>query len=83
MHKRHGQLGFHFLILFLKHVKELESFIFSGIKKDKKDTVSVLYLTVFGLLVYNSLRILKSHGIASLTSKTSFNIVGDRSCSYL
>ena len=44
---------------------------------DKKDIVSVLYLTVFGFLAYNSLRILKSYGIVSLTLKTSFNIAGD------
>ena len=28
LHKRHGQLGFHFLTLSLKHSKELESFFF-------------------------------------------------------
>ena len=87
LHKRHGQLGFHFLMFFLKHGKEPESFIFCGIKDqifgDKKDIVSVPYLTVFGFLAYNSLRILKSYGIVLLTLKTSFNIAGDRPCRYL
>ena len=50
---------------------EPESFIFCGVKdqilEDKKDIVSVPYLTVFGFLAYNSLRILKSYGIVSLT----------------
>ena len=67
-------------MFFLKHGKEPESFIFCGIKDqifgDKKDIVSVPYLTVFGFLAYNSLRILKSYGIVSLTLKTSFNIAG-------
>ena len=71
MHKRHGQLGFHFLMLFLKHGEELESFIFCGIKAqmfgDKKDIVSVPHLTVLEFLAYNSLQILKSNGIVSLT----------------
>ena len=66
---------------FLKHGKEPESFTFCGIKDqifgDKKDIVSVSYLTVFGFLAYNSLRILKSYGIVSLTLKTSFNIAAD------
>ena len=87
LHKRDGQLGVHFLMFFLKHGKEPESFIFCGIKDqifgDKKDIVSVPYLTVFGFLAYNSLRILKSYGIVSLTLKTSFNIAGDRPCKYL
>ena len=87
LHKRHGQLGFHFLMFFLKHGKEPESFIFCGIKDqifgDKKDIVSVPYLTVFGFQAYNSLRILKSYGTVSLTLKTSLNIAGDRPCRYL
>ena len=74
MHKRHGQLGFNSLMIFLKHGKEPESFIFFGIKDqifgDKKDVVSVPYLTAFGFLAYNSLRILKSYGIVLLTLKT-------------
>ena len=78
LHKRHGQLGFHFLVLFLKHGKELESIIFlwhifCGIKAqsfgDKKSIVSVPYITVFGFLAYNSLHILKSYDIISLTLK--------------
>ena len=48
LHKRHGQLGFHFLVFFFKHGKEPGSFIFCGIKDqtfgDKKDIVSVPYL---------------------------------------
>ena len=35
------------------------------------------YLSVFGFLAHNSLRILKSYGIVSLTLKASPNIVGD------
>ena len=70
LHKRHGQLGFHFLILFLKHGKWLESFMFCGIKAqtfgDKKDIVSVPHLAVLRFLTNNSLRIIKSYGIASL-----------------
>ena len=82
LHKRCEQLGFHFLILFLKHGKELEYFIFCGIKcqifGDKKDTVSVPYLTVFGILADNLLRI----DIFMLTLKTSSHIVGKRPCRY-
>ena len=71
-------------MLFLKHGKELESIIFlwhkfCGIKAqifgDKKDIVSVPCVTVFGFLAYNSLRILKSYGIISLTLKTSHSIL--------
>ena len=51
--------------------------------RDKKDIVSVPYLTVFRFLPYNLLRILKSYGIASFSLKTSLNIAGDRSCRYL
>ena len=92
MHKRHGQLGFHFLMLFLKHGKELECIIFlwhiiCGIKAqifgDKKNIVYVPYITTFGFLAYNSLRILISYGIISLTLKTSLSIDGDRPCRYL
>ena len=79
-------VGFPFSNVFLEHGKEPESFIFCGIKDqifgDKKD-VSVPYLTVFGFLAYNSLRILKSYGIVWLTLKSSFNIAGDRQCRYL
>ena len=76
-----------FECFFLKHGKEPESFIFCRTKDqifgDKKDTVSVSYHTVFRFLAYNSLRILKSYGIVSLTLKTSLNIAGDRPCRYL
>ena len=68
----------------MKHGKKSESFIFCGIEDqifgDKKDIVSVPYLTVFGYLAYNSLRILKSYLLAL---KTSLNIAGDRQCRYL
>ena len=66
--------GRHFLMLFLRHGKELESFIFFGTKAqifgDKKDIVSVPYIIVFGFLTDNSLSILKSDGIVSLILKT-------------
>ena len=56
--------------------------MFYGIKAqiygDKKNVVSVPYITIFGFLAYNSLRILKSYGIVSLTLKTSLSIAGDR-----
>ena len=49
-------------MVFKKHRKELESIIFYGIKAqiygDKKNVVSVSYITIFGFLAYNSLRIL-------------------------
>ena len=81
LHKRREQLGFHFLILFLKHGKELEYFIFCGIKcqifEDKNYAVSVPYLSVFGFLADNLLRI-----DISITLKTSSHIVGKRSCRY-
>ena len=81
-----------FLMLFLKHGKELESIIFlwhifCGIKAqlfgDKKNIVPVPYLIVFGFLAFNSLRILKLYGIISLTLKTSLSIAGERPCKYL
>ena len=81
LHKRHGQLGFHFLKLFLKYVKELESFIFCDIKdhifENRIDIVSVPYLTVLICLAYNLLRILKQYRIVSLILKASSIIVGD------
>ena len=73
-----------FVFFCLKHGKKPESFIFCGIKNqifgDKKDIVSVPYLTVFGFLAYNSLRISNLYGIVLLTLKTSLVIAGDRSC---
>ena len=45
--------------------------------EDKNYTVSVPYLTVFGFLADNSLRI-----DISITLKTSSHIVGKRSCRY-
>ena len=61
--------------------------MFYGIKAqiygDKKNVVSVPYITIFGFLAYNSLRILKSYGIVSLTLKTSLGIAGDSPCRYL
>ena len=60
--------------------------MFYGIKAqiygDKKNVVSVPYVTIFGFLAYNSLRI-KSYGIVSLTLRTSLSIAGDRPCRYL
>ena len=86
LHKRHGHLGFHFLILSIKHGKERESSIFCGIKgqifEDKKDILSVPYLTMFEFLAYSPLHILKSNGIVSLTLKTSLQIAGERPCRY-
>ena len=76
-----------FWCFILKHGKELESVIFlehifCGIKAQilgyKKNTVSVPYITAFGFLAYNSLRILKLYRIISLTLKTSLSIAGDR-----
>ena len=67
LHKRQGQLVFHFLVHILKHVNEIESFIFCGIKTQslgiKKDIVCVSYLTNFEFLAYNSLHILKAYAI--------------------
>ena len=61
--------------------------MFYGIKAqiygDKKNVVSVPYITIFGFLAYKSSRIFKSYGIVSLTLKTSFSIAGDRPCRYL
>ena len=55
--------------------------IFCGIKAqisgDKKNIVSVAFITIFGFLACNSLRILKSYGIVSLTLKASLSIAGD------
>ena len=50
---------------------------------DKKNVVSVMHITIFGFRTYNSLRILKSYGIVSLTLETSLSIAGDRPCRYL
>ena len=81
LHKRHGNLCFYFLILFLKHVKERETFTFSSIKAHifgyKKDIVSLSHVTVLGFVTYSSLRIFKSNGIFSLTLKTPLNIAGN------
>ena len=54
LHKRHEQLGFYILILFLKRFKQLEPFIFCGTKahsfEDEKDIlVSVPYLTALDI----------------------------------
>ena len=50
---------------------------------NKKNVVSVPHITVFGFRAFNSLRLLKSYGIVSLTLKTSLSIAGDRPCRYL
>ena len=56
-----------FFLLFFKKNKELESVIFDGVKAqiygDKKNVVSVFYITIFGFLAYNSLHLLKSYGM--------------------
>ena len=52
-------IAFPFLVLLLKHVKELESFC--GIKAQffggRKDIVSISYLSVLEFLAHSSLRI--------------------------
>ena len=69
---------FCFCFFFLKHGKEPESFIFCGIKDqifgDKKDIVSVPYLTVIGFLACNLLHTLKSYGIVSWTLKVDSRV---------
>ena len=74
-------------MLFFKHGKDPESFLFCVIKDqifgDKKDKVSAAYLIAFGFLAYNLLCILKLYGIVSLTLKTSRNTAGHRPCTYL
>ena len=72
-HEHHGQLCFYFLILFLKHVNKIESFIFFGIKAQ-------IFYTTFSFVDFWSkpLHILKLYDIVSLTLKTSPNIVGNR-----
>ena len=50
---------------------------------NKKNVVSVPHITVFGFRAFNSLRLLKSYDIVSLTLKTSLSIAGDRPCRYL
>ena len=56
--------------------------MFYGIKAqiygDKKNVVSLPHITVFGFHAFNSLHLLKSYGILSLTLKTSLGIAGDR-----
>ena len=60
--------------------------MFYGIKTqiygDKKNVVSIPHITIFGFRAYNSLRILKSNAIVSLTLKASLSIAGDRPCRY-
>ena len=51
--------------------------MFYGIKAQ----ISVPHIiTIFGFRAYNSLRILKSYGIVSLTLETSLRIAGDMPC---
>ena len=61
--------------------------MFYGIKTqiygDTKNVVSVPHITIFGFLAYNSLRIVKSCGIVSLTLKMSLRIARDSQCRYL
>ena len=54
--------------------------MFYGIKAqiygDKKNVVSIPHITIFRFRTYNSLRVLKSYGIVSLTLETSLSIAG-------
>ena len=81
MHDRHGQSGFHFLILGLKASKQEHSFIFRGTEAQnfgaKKEIVSVLYFTVLGTLLENSLFVLRLYGKLLLILKTSPIIGGE------
>ena len=56
MHKRHGQLGFHFFIFDLKMFNVLLILIDSGTKDHilgaRYDILSVPCLTLFGFLLY-------------------------------
>ena len=46
LHKLHGQLDFHFLMIFLKPSNELESFIFFGIKVQILETRKQKFLRI-------------------------------------
>ena len=76
-----------FYFFFFETWQTARIFIFYGIKdqifRDKKETGSVLHLTVFGFLAYNSSRVLKSYGIVTFSLKTLLNITGDRPFRYL
>ena len=75
MQNRHRQSGFHFLILDLKFSKQEHAFIFSGTRAhtfgDKKEIVSVPYLTVLGTLLEKSFRVLRLYVKVLLILKTS------------
>ena len=80
MHNRHGQSGFHFLILDLKASKQEYSFIFPGTKAQtfgaKEEIVSVPYFTVLRSLLENPLCVLRLNGKDLLVLKTSPIIAG-------
>ena len=83
MHNRHGQSGFHFLILDLTASKQEYSFIFSGTKAQtfgaKKEIVSVPYFTVLGTLLEKSSCVLRLYGKVLLILKTYPIIAGKSS----
>ena len=47
---------------------------------DTKNVLSVLHITIFTFRAYNSLRILKSYGVVSLTLKMSLSLAGYSPC---
>ena len=81
MHNRHGQCGFHFLILDLKASKQENYFFFSGTKAQtfgaKKEIVSVPCFTVLGTLLEKSLCVLRLYGKVLLILKTYPIIAGE------
>ena len=81
LHNRHGQSGFHFLILDLKASKQEHSFSFYGTKahtfRTKKEIVSVRYFTVLGTLLEKSFCVLRLYGRVLLIFKTSPIIAGE------
>ena len=89
MHNRHGQSGFHFLILDLKASTKEHSFVFPGTKAQTfgaiREIASVPYLTVLGTLLENSLHNLRLYGKVLLILKTFLIITGEspRICLYI
>ena len=82
LHNRHGQSGFHFLILDLKASKQEEQFFsFSGTKAHsfgtRKEITSVPYFTVFGTLLEKSFCVLRLYCKVLLILKTSPIIAGE------
>ena len=81
MHNRHGQSGFHYLILDLKASRQKHFFIFSETKAHtfgaKKEIVSVPYFTVLGTLLEKSFGVLRLYNKVLLILKTSPIIAGE------